>query len=88
MADVAAVAEGRDQFRRAFGQNDVAIEHDGVAGKMDRFFFGHVNQVAEVFADRALAVFIERFWEPECATIGQRTKTGVDVVKARIDQLN
>src|SRR5437762_2560443 len=36
----------------------------------------------------ALAVFIERRWEPHCATIRQRTKAGIEVIKPRIDQLD
>jgi len=88
MTDVAAVVESRDQFGGAFGQNDVAAEHDGVAGKMDRFFFGHVNQIAQMLANRALAVFIECLREPERAAIGQRAEAGIDVIEARIDKLD
>ena len=39
-------------------------------------------------ADGALAIFIERRGEPHCATVGQRTKAGIEVIEARIDQLD
>src|SRR5437763_3735819 len=39
-------------------------------------------------ADRALTVFVECFRKPERAAIGQRTKTSIDVIKARIHKLD
>src|SRR5438132_10860814 len=36
----------------------------------------------------ALAVFIEGRGEPDCASVGQRTKTGIEMIKTRIDQLD
>ena len=35
-----------------------------------------------------LSIFVERLGKPNRAAIGQRTKAGVDVIKARIDQLD
>src|SRR3954471_23671314 len=53
---------------------------------MDRFFFGHVDQITEVLADRPLAVFVERSRKPKRAAVGQWTETGIDMVKARVHQ--
>src|SRR2546423_13532409 len=55
---------------------------------MDGFFFDDVDQIAEMVANRALAVFVECLWKPEGAAVGQRTEAGVDVVKARINQFD
>ena len=74
MTIVAAIAQRLDQLRRAFGQNDVLFEHDRVAGKMRGFFFRDIDQVADMFADRALTVFIKRRRKPGRAAIRQRTK--------------
>ncbi len=64
------------------------IEDDRVATKDARFFFGDVNQVREMIANGALAIFIESRGEPHGPAIGQRTETSVDVIKARVDQLD
>ena len=88
MAGVAAIPQGRDQLRGAFGQNDVAIEHNGVAGKVCGFFRCHIDQIAQMIPNCALSVFIERRRKPNCPAIRQRTKTGIDVIKARIDQFD
>src|SRR2546423_13712242 len=55
---------------------------------MDGLFFGNVDQVAQVFTDRALAVFVERIWKPERAAVGQRAEASIDVIEPRIDQLD
>src|SRR5205814_582804 len=88
MAGIAAIFQSRDKLRRAFRQNDFAAEDDGVAGKMDSFFRRNVDQVAEMIADRALAVFVERVGKPKRATVRQRTEAGIDVIKTRIDQFH
>jgi len=88
MTGVTTVLQRRDELRRAFGQNDIAIQDDGVTGKMDRFFLGHVDQISEMIANGALAVFIEGGGKPEGAAIRQRAKTGIDVIKPRVDQLD
>ena len=88
MAGVAALTQRRDQLRRALWQNDVAIEHDRVAGELGGFFRRHVDQVVQTIPDRALSVLIERRRKPNCSAIGQRTKAGIDVIKAWIDQLD
>src|SRR5436190_7497827 len=41
-----------------------------------------------MFADGALAVFVECSWKPNRRTIGQRTKAGIEMIKARIDKLD
>ena len=41
-----------------------------------------------MIADGALAIFIEGGGKPKRAAIGQRAKAGIDVIKARIDQLD
>ena len=88
MAGVAAITQERDQLRGAFWQNDVAIEHHGVAGKMRGFFRCHVDQTAQLIPDCVLSIFIERRRKPNGSAIRQRTKAGIDVIKARIDQLD
>ena len=88
VAGVAAIAQRRNQLGGAFGQDDVAIEDNGVAGKMRGFLGLDVDQIAQVIADRMLPVFIERRREPDGAAIRQRAKAGVDMIKARIDQLD
>ena len=55
---------------------------------MHRLLRLDVDQIMEVIANRALAVFIERRREPKRAAVGQRAKAGIDVVKTRIDQLD
>src|SRR5467141_675749 len=39
-------------------------------------------------ADCALAVIVERYRKPKCATVGQGAKAGIKVVKARINQFH
>src|SRR6478735_3698657 len=55
---------------------------------MRRLFFDHIDQAWDVIADGALAVFIESGREPNGAAIGERTEASIDVIKARIDQLD
>jgi len=38
MTTVAALVEGSDEFRRAFRQNNIVLEHNRVAGKTSGFF--------------------------------------------------
>ena len=88
MAAVTALAQSSHQFGRALRQHNVAIEHDGVATKMDRFFLFDFDQLAYVFSNGALAVFVERRRKPNGRAIGQRTKTSIEMVKTRIDKFN
>ena len=88
MTAVAAIAQGGDKFGRAFGQNDVALNHDSVATKMHCLFRRDIDQIGDVFANCVLAVFVERGWKPKRAAIRGRTKTGVEMVKARIDKFH
>src|SRR5438270_7658817 len=39
-------------------------------------------------ANGSLPIFIKRCWKPDCIAIGQWTKTGIEMVKARVDQLD
>src|SRR3981081_1046286 len=55
---------------------------------MRGFFRGHLDQIAQMIADRALSIFIEGRRKPNCSAIRQRTKAGINVIKARIDQLD
>jgi hypothetical protein len=55
---------------------------------MRSLFFHHIDQARDVIADGALAVFIESGREPNGAATGERTEASVDVIKARIDQLD
>ena len=51
-----------------------------------RRLFGHnIDKLRHVFADRALPVFIERGRKPNGPAVWQRTKTGVEMIKTRID---
>src|SRR2546421_6676682 len=88
MTAVATVVQRLNEVWRAFRQNDIAFEDDGVTGEMRCFFFHDVDQVGDVLPDRALAVFIEGLRKPECAAVRQRTETGIEVVKTRIDQFH
>ena len=55
---------------------------------MRRLLFGHIDQIRDVIANGPLSIFVERGREPEGPTIRERAKTGVDMVKAWIDQLD
>src|SRR6266536_1908257 len=55
---------------------------------MLRFFFIDIDELVHVSANRVLTIFVKRTWEPESASIGQRTKAGIEMVKTRIDQLD
>ena len=69
VAGLAAIAQNGDKLRRAFGQNDVAIEHHGVTREMRGFFRRYLDQISEMIADRALPVFIEGIGKPDRATV-------------------
>ncbi len=88
MAVVAALSQRGGEFRRAFGQNNVVLEHNRVAGKTNRFFRGNIDQVSYMLADCPLAVFIECSRKPDGRAIGQRAKTGIEMLKARIDKFD
>ena len=64
------------------------VEDNSVAAKNRRLFFGDIDQVRNVIANGALAVFIESRREPHRAAVGQRTEAGVEMIKPRIDQLD
>src|SRR5438093_13431115 len=53
---------------------------------MHRLFRQDIDQFGHMFADGALPVFIEGFRKPDRRAIGQRTKAGVQMIKARIDK--
>src|SRR5438105_5440409 len=55
---------------------------------MLRLFFIDIDELVYVSTNGALAVFIEGRGEPDCASVGQRTKTGIEMIKTRIDQLD
>ncbi len=88
MAAVAAITQRGDEFRRAVGQNDVALEHNGIAGKVHRFFRHNIDQFLHVLADGALAVFVKGRRKPNGRAIGQRTKASIEMVKTRIDKFD
>ena len=46
MAAITAIFQRGDECRRAFRQNNVAIEHDRVAGEMRGFFRQNIDQLA------------------------------------------
>src|SRR6266550_814699 len=85
---VAALLQFRHELGRAFGQNDVAVDHHGVTRKVHRFFRCDIDQISHVLPDCALPVFIECIWKPKPTAVRQRTKAGIKVVKTRINQLN
>ncbi len=55
---------------------------------MHRLLRRHINQIRNVFANRVLAIFVEGRRKPNCSAIRQRTKAGVEMIKARIDKLH
>ena len=55
---------------------------------MHRLFRQNIDQFGHVFADRALPVVIEGCRKPNRCAIRQRAKTGVEMIKARIDELD
>jgi hypothetical protein len=55
---------------------------------MHRFLRCDVDQIGNVLTNGVLTVFIERSGKPNRRAVGQRAKTGVEMIKTRIDQLN
>ena len=88
MTSVAALPQGYHEFRGASRQNDVAFEDNSVAGKMRRFIGTNVDQFAHVLANGPLAVFVEGSGKPKRRVVWQRTKTGIEMIKARIDKFD
>jgi hypothetical protein len=88
VAAVAALLQLRHELGRAFGQNDVAIDHHGVTRKVHRLFRCDIDQIGHVLPECALPVFIECIWKPKTTAVRQRTKTRIKVIKTRIDQLD
>jgi len=88
MTPVAAPSQCGDEFGRAFRHNDIALDHDGVATEMHRLFRCDVDQIGNVLANGVLTVFIEGSGKPNRRAVGQRAKTSVEMIKARIDQLH
>src|SRR5207302_9669769 len=87
MTPVAAPSQRGDEFGRAFRHNDLALNHDGIATKMHCLLRCDVDQIGNVLANGVLTVFIESSGKPNRRAIGQRAKTSVEMIKARIDQL-
>ena len=50
--------------------------------------YGKDFNVDAFVANCTLPVLIEGIWKPKCAAVRQRTKAGIKVIKARIDQLH
>src|SRR4029077_14728264 len=88
MTVIAPLLQRGDELRRALRQNNVAIEHDGVTAKVDRFFRFDIDQVSHMLADRPLAVIVECWGKPDRAAIGQRAETSIEMIKAGIDQFD
>src|SRR5204863_16257 len=63
------------------------LNHDGIATKMHCLLRCDVDQIGNVLANGVLTVFIESSGKPNRRAIGQRAKTSVEMIKARIDQL-
>ena len=55
---------------------------------MHRLFRQDIDQFGHMFADGALPVFIEGCRKPNRRAIGQRTKAGIEMIKARIDKFD
>ncbi len=55
---------------------------------MNSFLWHNIDKLRHVLGDRALSVLIERRGEPNRPAVWQRTKTCVEMIKARIDQLD
>ena len=66
---VAALLQLRHELGRAFGQNDVAVDHHGVTRKVHCFFRSDIDQITHVLPDYALPVLIKRIWKPKPAAI-------------------
>src|SRR3984893_2861397 len=86
MAAVAAITQRGNEFRRAFRQNDVTFEHNGIARKVHRFGWHNIDKVLHLLADGALAVFVEGRRKPNGRAIGQRTKTSIEMGTTWIDK--
>src|SRR5438105_7545571 len=50
MTSVVAISQGGDEFGRAFGQDNVALNYNGIATKMHRLVRCDVDQIGNVFA--------------------------------------
>src|SRR5213082_1141138 len=87
MTLVAATSQGGGQFGRAFRQNDIAFDYDSVATEMHCLLRYDVDQIGNMFANGVLTVFVESSGKPNRRAVGQRAKTSVEMIKARIDQL-
>src|SRR5439155_22764867 len=55
---------------------------------MHRLFRQDIDQFGHMFADRALSVFIKGRREANPGTIGQRTKAGIEMIEARINEFH
>src|ERR1700730_6090340 len=55
---------------------------------MHRFCFLNIDKFLHVLANGTLAIFIKCRRKPERAPVRQRTKTSVEMVKTRINQLD
>ena len=82
----AALREGSGEFGAAFGENDLFVEDDCVAGELHRLLGRDFDPISNVLGDGALAVFIKGAREPDNAAIGQRAKASVQMVEAVLDQ--
>src|SRR5712691_8394747 len=88
VAAIKTVTQRGHEFRRAFRQNDFALNDNGIARKMHRLFRQDIDQFGHMFADCALPVFIEGRGEPNGGPIWQRTKASVEMIEPRIDKLD
>ena len=64
-----------------FEQVDEGVLVDSVAPE-------NFDQVLELIPDRTLSIFVKHRGEPNCTAVGQRTKAGINVIKARIHQFD
>src|ERR1700719_4729120 len=88
MTSVAAIGQGSDELGRALRHNNIALHHDGIATKMHCLVWRDVDQIGNVFANGVLTVFVEGSGKPNGRAVGQRTKTSVEMIKARIDKFH
>src|SRR5256885_16352323 len=88
MTLVTAILQSAHQIRRALRKDNLALKHNRVTRKVDRFLRFDIDQVRQMLANGALAVFVERGRGPKSASIRQWTEAGIEMVKTRIDQLD
>ena len=88
MGAIASIFQEPRGARATSGDHDLFAHTDRIAGKSERFFFGHgeATIVRHSFRNGGPAVRIECRGQLEQISTAERTKAGVQVIKAAVDQ--